>query len=110
MRVQPVSGDMLIKLGLVVAAAGAVYLVWRKAANLGGDVIEAASEVADAVVVGINPTNHENIVNRGVSAVGGAVFTSPTAPGKNADGSWTLGGSIYDLTHADAVTGKWWWQ
>lgn len=110
MRVQPVSGDMLIKLGLVVAAAAGLYLVWRKASDLGTSVVDTVAEVADAVVVGVNPANPENIINRGVSAAGGAIITSPTAPGKNADGSWTLGGAIYDVTHKDAVSGKWWWQ
>ena len=110
MHVQPVSGDMLIKLALGAAVAGALYLVWRKASDLGTDVATAAVEVADAVATGINPVNPQNIVNRGVTAAGGAVFTSPTAPGKNADGSWSLGGAIYDATHADSVTGKWWWQ
>lgn len=110
MQVQPVSADMLIKLALGAAVAGAIYLVWRKASQVGGDIVEAATEVADQVIVAVNPADSQNIVNRGVTAVGSAIVTNPNGIGKNADGSWTLGGSIYDLTHADAVTGKWWWQ
>lgn len=110
MKIAPVSADLLIKLALAAAAVGAVYLIWRKASTVAGDVLQSAGEVADQVITGLNPADSGNIVNRGVTAAGAAVFTSPTAVGKNADGSWTLGGAIYDATHADAFTGKWWWQ
>lgn len=114
MKVAPVSADLLIKLAIGAAAVGAAWYAWTKLRGAAGEafgaVADTVGEVADAVAVGVNPINPENFINRGVSAAGGAIITSPTAPGKNADGSWTLGGAIYDMTHADAVTGKYWWQ
>lgn len=99
MRIGAVSGDLLVKLAVGVAVAGgALYLLNR--ARL------AALPVVDA----INPASPDNLAYRGVNAVGGSVFVGDTAPGKNADGSWTLGGWVYDVLHGDQVgmmlTGK----
>lgn len=58
----------------------------------------------------INPLSSENAAYASVSAVGGALVTEPDGPGKNADGSWSLGGWVYDVLHGDKVgmmtTGK----
>lgn len=114
MKVAPVSADLLIKLALGAAVVGAVYLVWRKASTAAGDLFDSvattAGEVADQVIVAVNPADSGNLINRGVTAVGSAVITDPAGPGKNADGSWTLGGWFYDVMHGDQVgmmtTGK----
>lgn len=114
MKVAPVSADLLIKLALGAAVVGAVYLVWRKASTAAGDVwdsaVDAVGTVADEVIVAVNPADSGNLVNRAVTAVGGSVVTDPAGPGKNADGSWTLGGWFYDVMHGDQVgmmtTGK----
>lgn len=46
-----------------------------------------------------NPASPNNVVYGGVNAIGGALVTDPEGPGKNADGSWTLGGWAYDVLH-----------
>lgn len=109
MKIAPVSGDMLLKLALVAAAAGVAYFAFRKVSNVANNVYDTVTEAAGEVVTAVNPADRDNLVNRGVTAIGSAVV-SPTGPGRNADGSWTLGGSIYDMTHKDPVTGKWFWQ
>lgn len=103
MKITPVSADLLIKLALAAAAVGAVYLIWRKASTVAGDVLQSAGEVADQVITGLNPADSGNVVNRAVAAVGGSLVSDPAGPGKNADGSWSLGGWIYDVTHPGTV-------
>lgn len=76
--VTPVSGDFLVKAGLVLAGAGLLaWLVYRNR-NL------------------VNPLSRDNAAYSGVNALGNAIYTDPDAPGKNADGSWSLGGAIFD--------------
>lgn len=78
-KVTPVSGDFLIKAGLVAAGVGLLaWLVWRHR-NL------------------VNPLSPENAANRTVNAIGGALVSAPDGAGKNADGSWTLGGFLFDV-------------
>ena len=91
-----------MKLGLtgtgVLALAGlavAGYAAWR--------VAKAAGPVTDALNA-VNPFNHDNVFATAVNDVGGSVITNPSGPGKNADGSWSLGGFIYDVTHPGAPT------
>lgn len=88
---------LLIKLALAgVGVALAVYLV-RKAASAAGDA-------AAAIVPLINPADANNVAYHTVSEIGGAIVTDPTGPGKNADGSWSLGGWLYDVTHPGTVS------
>lgn len=87
-----ISGDLLVELAIGAVVIGAVVYLVRK----GGD---AAAAAVDAVVTGANPANPNNVVNSGVRAVGGAIVTDPAGPGKNADGSWSLGGWVYDVMH-----------
>ena len=110
MKIAPVSADLLIKLALVAAGIGlAVYLVKRSttaladaAGNAVNTAFAAVGDVADGVIVGVNPYNPGNWVNQGVSAVG-STLVSDNGPGRNADGSWTVGGWLYDVTHPDPV-------
>lgn len=77
-KVTPVSGDFLVKAGLVLAGAGLLaWLVWRNR-NL------------------INPLSPDNAAYSGVNAVGGSLV-GPDGPGSNADGSWSLGGFLFDV-------------
>jgi hypothetical protein len=103
MKTTPISGDMLVKLGIAAAAVGAVYFAWRKVSGAAGDAIDgigqAASAAGGAILTGINPGNADNLVNKTVTAIGSAVVTSPDGAGKNADGSWTVGGWLFDVTH-----------
>lgn len=81
-----VSGDLIVKLGLGVAVLGAIGLVmWR------------IKSMAPAVVAAVNPADPNNLANQAVGAIGGALVSSPTGPGKNADGSWSLGGWMHDV-------------
>ena len=106
MKFAPVSADLLIKLALVAAGIGlAVYLVRRTTGAVSGAVdhaLASAGEVVDSVIVGVNPNDPGNWVNRGVSAAGSSIV-SQTGPGRNADGSWTVGGWLYDITHGDPL-------
>ena len=107
MKLAPISSDLLIKLALVAAGIGlAVYLVKRTTGAVSGAIdhaLASAGEVADAVIEGVNPAAPGNVVNRGVTAIGSAIV-SDTGPGRNADGSWTVGGWLYDLYHPQYKT------
>lgn len=106
MRVSAVSGDLLVKLALIAAGVGlALYLVRRSTGAVSGAVagaVESVQEFADSVIVGVNPYNPGNWANEAVTVAGNALV-SDTGPGRNADGSWSLGGAIYDLFNPDPV-------
>jgi len=78
----------LIALGLVA---------WKVAKGAG-----QAGQWVGQVAHNVDPTDPTNIVNRAVSAVGESL-TSPTSSGRNGDGSWSLGGWLYDVTHGGAI-------
>lgn len=86
-EVSVTAGGALALVG--VAAAG--VLLWRGLPK----VAAAASAAAQAV----NPLNHDNVFAAGVNDLGGAIVTAPDGAGKNADGSWSLGGWIFDVMH-----------
>ncbi|TAH10512.1 MAG: hypothetical protein EAZ11_12265 [Curvibacter sp.] len=90
MKTSPVSGDLMIKLGV-----GAVLIVLGVVAVR--KVSGAAGVAAGAVLDGINPNSGNNVIYRGANWVGSNVVTSSDGPGKNADGSWTLGGWLFDV-------------
>lgn len=109
MKTLPISGDLLVKIGLGLGAAWAVYSLTQKAGEAIGTKFDAVGEVLGDVAEFVNPASPQNAVNQGVSALGNAVV-SDDGPGRNADGSWTLGGWLYDVLHGDQVgmmtTGK----
>jgi hypothetical protein len=86
---------MLIKVALGLALfAGLGMVVWTiksKASAAAG----AVSGALDAV----NPTSTDNIVYSAANGVYETVLPSTAENGRNADGSWTIGGWIYDVTH-----------
>ena len=102
MKLAPVSADLLIKLALIAAGIGlAVYLVRRTTGALGEGLDQARKvleETADGIIIGTNPVNPENYANRAVTAAGSAIVGA-TGPGRNADGSWTPGAWLFDVTH-----------
>ena len=108
MKLAPISVDLLLKLALIAGGIGlVVYLVRRASGAVSGavdTVVAGAQHVADAVITGVNPTNPQNWAYSGANAVG-ATVVSDTGPGRNADGSWTVGGWLYDVTHPDPVYG-----
>ncbi len=87
---------------LVVGGAAALVLLYLKAngaGNVGQQIGGGAVDLVGGVVRGvvealpeeIRPTSDQNLIYRGVNAVGGAVSGEGSA--------WTLGGWIYDITH-----------
>lgn len=101
-------GAVAVGLGVLVGG----FVLWRASQAAGaaaGAVVDAVGTAAQAV----NPFNNDNIFASGVNAAVGAVMSQggDTVAGMNADGSWSLGGYIYDMTHRDAMTGQYaWWQ
>lgn len=87
-------GQVTIAMGLV--AVGVVYFVGKKAINAAGSAVAGVGDALSYGVQQITPWNPDNVVNRSVNKVGGALVSDPMGPGKNADGSWTLGGWVYD--------------
>lgn len=105
-RIGPLSPELVLRLALIAAGVGLAVYLYRRTAGAAAAVADQVAEVADAVIVGVNPANPGNWVNQAVTSAGSAVV-SDTGPGRNADGSWSLGGALYDLTHwgwADELT------
>lgn len=92
MKVGAISGDMAVKLGLGVLALGVVGYLAYKASS-------AAAAAAAWAGDNLNPASQNNVAYQTVNSFGGAIVSDPAGPGMNADGSWTLGGWIYDITH-----------
>jgi hypothetical protein len=92
MKIAPVSGDMAVKLAVgLVAFAGVAYLVFKAR--------QTADAAAQMLSTTFNPASPDNVIYQTVNTA----FASDTGPGANADGSWTLGGWIYDVTHPGQV-------
>jgi hypothetical protein len=96
MKVAPVSADLLVKLGL----AGAVLLAGAYALHKVAGLVTAPGA--------LNPADPRNLAYSAVNSIGGAIVTDPAGAGKNADGSWSLGGALFDILNpstAEAVKG-----
>lgn len=103
MKTPAISADLAVKLAIGAAVAGLLWIAYRRAQDAAAGLADAAREaaqtarrVADDVIAGTNPANPDNVVNKAVTAAGSALV-SPTGPGRNADGSWNLGGAWFDL-------------
>jgi hypothetical protein len=96
MKIGTFSSDSLVKLVLGAAALGLLVYAARKVATATGDALTQAQALAVGAVQYVNPADSGNIVNRGVTKIGD-MAVSDTGPGRNADGSWTLGGFLYDI-------------
>ena len=98
MKIAPISADLLIKLSLAVAVAAGLFYAYKKATGAAGAAVDAvtekAAEVADAVIVSVNPANPGNIINRGVSAAGSAI---------TGQASWSLGAAAWEFFNPGAV-------
>lgn len=86
---------------LVAVALVAVAYMVKKASDAASSVGTMGAELAHGAAVALNPTDPGNLANSLVNYAGSAWNTAPDAAGKNADGSWSLGGWIYDKTHSD---------
>lgn len=87
---------------LVAGGAAALVLLYLRlngAAKTGEQIGGGAVDLVGGVIRGavnalpeeIRPTSDQNLIYRGVNAIGGAVSGEGSA--------WTLGGWIYDITH-----------
>lgn len=85
MKIGAVSGDMVIKLALAAAAAGAIWYVYKKASGALPDALNY-----------VNPLSDKNVAYQGTNAVLDSMV-SDDGPGRNADGSITLGGWLFDI-------------
>ena len=77
-------GSIEVAVGMV-ALAGLAFVLYKATGKVAG----AAASVGNA----INPLNHDNVFASAVNKAGAAV---------SGDANWSLGGWVYDLTHADA--------
>lgn len=89
MKVQ-VGATGVLALGALAAAAGVAYLAWTK----GPAAVKGALNA-------VNPLNHDNVFATSVNDYGATIVTTPDGNGKNADGSWSLGGWLRDVTSDD---------
>lgn len=98
MKIAAPSADLLIKVAIGgVVVFGLVYLV-RKITGAAGDAVAQLGSTLSDTVNAVNPLNNDNVIYQTANGIGGALV-SDTGPGRNADGSWTFGGWIYDVTH-----------
>lgn len=98
-KIAPISGDLMIKIGAGVLLLGGVAMLIYT-------IKSQASAAAGWAANHLDPSNPENIAYSTVNTWGGELVADPMGPGKNADGSWSLGGWLYDVTHpttAEAV-------
>lgn len=77
--------DLVMMAGAAAVIGAGLYLVARK------------------VLPALNPLNRENAVYTSVNDVGAILVTAPDGPGKNADGSWTLGGWLHDTFNPETA-------
>lgn len=98
-----------VKSVLLLSAVGAAaYLAWRAystGAGALGSVGSAIGNAAGTVGGWVNPAADTNLAYRGVNAVGGAL-AGPTGAGANADGSWSLGGYLFDVFNPDIAAAR----
>lgn len=118
MKLQPLSADLVVKLALIAAGLVGAVLVVRAVREGASAALDGAAEWADNLAsTTLNPASTDNAVYSGINRVGGALASAPDGAGMNSDGSWSLGGWLYDVTHpatAQAVrqvsggaTGSW---
>lgn len=98
MKIAPVTGDMLVKLGLGVALLGGVAMLVYTIKSQASAAAGAASEFAEQAAQAVNPSSRDNFVYSGFNGVAATVMPK-TGPGYSADGSWSLGAYLYDISH-----------
>lgn len=90
MKIAPVSADLLIKLGLLVGGAWAVYALLNKAGNIAGDAWDASTSAIVNGANAVNPLNNNNVIYQTANTVTG---------GSNDLGAPTLGTRIWEFFH-----------
>lgn len=89
MKTTLTGGGVVAVVGVVVVGFAA-FKLWKLAQNAGGAVVDAAGRV---ITHDLNPASSDNLINRGVNAVGQAA---------TGDSGWSLGGAIYDWMNPGA--------
>lgn len=77
--------DLIMAAGAVAVVGAGLYIVSRK------------------LLPALNPFNQDNAAASIVNKAGAILVTAPDGSGKNADGSWTLGGWLYDTFNPDTA-------
>lgn len=98
MKIAPVSGDMLIKLGLGLLALGGVAMIVYTVKSQASAAAGYASNLAEQAANAVNPSSRDNFVYSGFNGIA-ATVVPPSGPGYSADGSWSLGAWLYDINH-----------
>lgn len=98
-KVGAVSGDLLIKLALGAAVVGVAVYGLRKVSTWAAPGLGAVGEVLST---GLNPASDQNYAYQGTNAVLDTVVSND-GPGRNADGSITLGGWLFDIFNPDTA-------
>lgn len=98
MKIAPVSGDMVIKLGLGLLALGGVAMVIYTVKSQASAAAGAVSNFAEQAAATINPSSRDNFVYSGFNGIAATVAPA-NGPGYNADGTWSLGAWLYDIQH-----------
>lgn len=97
MKIEPVSGDLVVKIAIGAAVVlGAVYLARKAGGALGGAASEAVTWAGNVAATKLNPASDQNIVYQDANSVVSAAAGRPE----------TLGGWWYSLWHADPMAGN----
>lgn len=109
-KIEVSNGGVLV----LVGAAALVFLAWGT-----GKTVDNGIKGLKNLASGDNALtqNAENAAGEKVTAYEGHGIPGTLGAAANwasggrfaSAGEW-MGGNAYDLTHADPVTGKWWWQ
>jgi hypothetical protein len=96
-KIEPVSGDLLLKLAIGAAIVGAAVYAARQAAasfsNVPARWWNTATDTAASALNAVNPLNNGNVFATGANNVVSTVTGRPE----------TLGGWLYSATHADPM-------
>ena len=82
------TADNVKAIAIGAGVLGVVYLGYK--------TVTKGAQVAQDVAQAVNPLNNDNVFATTVNKVGGAVAGDDS-------GGWSLGGWIYDMTHADPM-------
>lgn len=92
MKTTPISGDLLVKIGLgLLALGGAAMLIYT--------IKSQASNALGVVANAVNPASPDNVVYHTINTS----FGDSEGAGANADGSWSLGGWLFDKLNPDTA-------
>lgn len=98
MKISPVSGDMVVKLGMGLLALGGVAMIVYTVKSQASAAAGAVSNFAEQAAATVNPSSRDNFVYSGFNGIAATIVPS-SGPGYAADGSWNAGAFLYDIFH-----------